>query len=546
VNTADMAVMAMDMASKYFYYTGMNIGNKISSKCIYFYNIKIFMMVLYLMFSSFAKADEKSPQGLFTPSFDGSIKFLPSIAVTETWSDNINLQNSNENSGWISEISPGIVVNTISKKMKLNVDYSLHKFINKNSATTSSLQHSLSSLFFLEAIEKNIFFEANGNISQRTISAFGKQVIASDINNSNKSEVSSFGITPYFKGNFSNYFNYEGRYSFNSIKARNISEINSTQSLSSLKLGGDMLFNKFRWSVDVQEQLINNEKTSDIKTDNFGFTLTYLVDNNLNFYGTVGREVGNYLYSDRSAYSTSGAGASWAVSERTKFSADMNKHQLGNMHKLSFEHRTSRTSWSFRDSKSISSSNNKNSVDGLGDNYYLLYNQFSLIEPDPVKRDKMVREFMANNGIGLSSVLLNGYLTSGTSIQRSQDLSFVLLGLRDTITFSASKNTGANINSTFVGVDDLSKSTKIRQDGFGVIYSHKITPYSVVSTQFSIQKTKADFDSQNSLMKMVNINYTSRLTSSIFATMSWRHVIYSANISSYKENAIVGKLMVQF
>ncbi len=541
-----MAAMAMDMVSKILGFIEMNFNYKTATRRINFYIINLPLVIFYLMSSSFVKADERSPQNFFAPSFDGRINFSPNISMTETWSDNVNLQNSNRNSGWITEISPGIVVNSVSRKIKFNFDYSLHKLINKNSISDASLQNSLNSLLFFEAIEKHLFFEANGNISQRTISAFGKQVATSNIDNSNKSEVASTGFSPYFKGNLMNYFDYEGEYSLNNTRAKNISEINSTQSSSSLKFSGDIIFNKFRWSLDAQEQVIDNEKTPDIQTDNFGITINYLVNNNLNFYGTLRREVGNYSYSEKNAYSTSGGGASWAASERTKLSVDMNKHQLGNMHKLSFEHRTSRTSWIFRDSKSISSSNNKNPVDALGANYYLLYNQFSIIEADPVKRDKLVRDFMISNGISSDSISLNGYLTSATSVQRNQDLSFALLGLRDTITFSASKNVGTKIGSNLIGVDDFSKSNEIQQNGFGVIYSHKLDPYSTISTQFSIQKTKADFDSQNSLVKTVNINYTARLTSGIFSTMSLRHVNYSASASSYKENAVVGKLMVQF
>jgi uncharacterized protein (PEP-CTERM system associated) len=546
VNTAAMVATAMDMGSKIFYLIRMILNKKTSPKLINLSNIKIYLVVISIIFTNITKADEKISQVVFNPSFDGSINLVPSISLTETWTNNVNLENSSRNSGWISELSPGIVVNGVSKRVKFNVNYSLHKFINKNSESGSSLQNSLSSFLFLEAIEKNLFFEADANISQRTISAFGKQVVVSDLNNSNKSDVSSIGLTPHVKGNFSNYINYEGRYSIHSIRSKDVSEINSNQSLLLLKLSGDLLFDRFRWSASAQEQIINNEITSDVQTDNFGLTGTYLFTNNLNFYGTLGREIGNYSYSGRSGYSTSGGGVSWTASETTKFSADMNKHQLGNMHKLSFEHRTSRTSWNFRDSKSIASSSNRNSADGFGSNYYLIYNLFSTKEPDPIKLDKLVREYMTTNGISMHSASLNGYLTSGTSVQRTQDLSFALLGLRDTITFSASKNAGTNVNTTPSGTDDFSKSSAIQQNGLGVIYSHKTTPDSVVSTQFSIQKTKADFDSQNSLMKMFNISYSSRLASKIFATMTLRHVIYSANTSSYKENAIVGKLMVQF
>ena len=224
---------------------------------------------------------------------------------------------------------------------------------------------------------------------------------------------------------------------------------------------------------------------------------------------------------------------------------NIENNPLGKIHSISFEHRTPRTSWIISDVKSVSLSNSKTSV-GLGNNYDLLFVQFSSIEPDPIKRAQLVNDYLKLNNISQSSTSVNGYLTYGTSLQRSQNISFAVLGVRDTITFSAVRSVGQKIINSNVVVDDFSKSSFIKQNGFTVAYIHRLTEDTVINNQFSNQKIFGELESRNSNLKSVNISASTRVGVKTYITLSARHSISSSISSSYKETAVIGNLTLQF
>jgi uncharacterized protein (PEP-CTERM system associated) len=512
---------------------GMGMSN-------YYFRIILITIVLSI-FSVNLKAQTTVAENL-----KGLFLFSPSITASETWTDNISLNSNVRESGWISTISPGLNVRSTSGIIKGSLNYSLNYLNYSNGGNNNSLQNSLNSLFNVEVIDGHGYADFSGVISQQTISAFSLQTNNLNGNlNSNKTEVSSYSFSPYYKGRLASFFNYEARYRLATTKAKSSNNFSSNDSTTSLNLTSDNFFGKVNWGLDINHQIISHKINPETKLTSLNTSLNYPVFDKLSLTLSAGRQSQNYSSTTNDNSWTSGAGFSWSISEMTKFAANVEKNPLGRMHSLDFEHRTPRTNWRVSDVKSVSLNNSRNFPQN-GNNYDLLFNQFSSIEPDVNKRSQLVNNYMLLNGITSNSTPVNGYLTSGTSIQRTQNISFALLGIRDTVTFTATRSTGDRVGLSTLALDDFSSFNSINQEGVSIMFSHRLTENTVISNQLSKQKTLGDVNSQNSEIKSLNITASTRISSKANLSLSARRSIFSSTSFPYKETAITSSLAVQF
>lgn len=468
----------------------------------------------------------------------------PTFSSTETWTNNISPVARAKKSGWISEISPGVNIRSDAGRVKGYLNYSLNLLNYSDGQVRNSVQNSLNSSVNMEIIDGHGFIDVTGAVTQQTISAFSVQTNNNNIN-SNKTEVSSYSIAPYYRGRISNILNYEAKYGLTTTQVKNSDNFSSNENLISLNLNGEDFWEKLSWALTANRQLISRHNLADTEVDAVDLSINYPITNKLIFSISGGRESQNYTSAGKETSWTSGMGLNWSVSEMTKLSANLDNNPLGKMHSLNFEHRTPRTSWRISDVKSVSLSNSKSQINS-GNNYDLLYSQFSSIETDPIKRAQLVSNYLQTYGISPNATLINGYLTSGTSLQRSQNISFALLGIRDTIIFTAIRSVGNNIGTSILTTNDFNNSSTIRQNGLTISYTHRLTESTTVSNQFSVQKIYGELDSQNSELKSNNIGVSTRVSSRAYFTLGARHSISSGSSFPYKETSVTGNLTVQF
>ena len=517
-----------------------NLVEKFSTK-----NLTNICVMGLLFFTTTSLKSQESPSLEGNKSAGGAgIKLVPRVSLSETWSSNLSLKSGAGDSGWITELSPGIRADSSAGRIKGYLDYSLHQFSYSNSLS-GSLQNALASAVTIEALDNWAYVDVSGLVTQRTISAFGAQSSINGINDSNKTEFSSFSVSPYLLGRLFKKIDYEARYGYSSTRAKGFSGAKSDQATLSFRLSGDEFFEKLRWSVDGSQQKNTRNSDQTVQSDNLKGTLTYSINRQFSLSATSGREANNFTSSQKEAYTTSGAGINWQPAKTTKFSANFENKLLGRMHQLSIEHRTPRTVWAYSDVKSVSLANSADLNTSPGSLYALLYEQFASSEPDPTKRAQLVRNFMQSNGLS-STATLNGYLTSGTSVRRVQDLSLVLLGIRDTVTFTVSRSVGKRVSDIFGNLDDFSNSAFIHQDGLSAGYSHRLTPEASLNAKFAFQKITGEFSAQDSRIKSINISVSSKVSEKTFVTLGARRVISSGGISPYNETGLIGSLTAQF
>ncbi|MEO7129439.1 MAG: TIGR03016 family PEP-CTERM system-associated outer membrane protein, partial [Rhodoferax sp.] len=453
----------------------------------------------------------------------------------------------NPQSDLVTEVSPGIRVNSQGARLKGFFDYSIDKIMYAQSSSSDQYQRALNTAGTLEAIDNWAYIDFSGSIARQAISPFGTPSISNTSINSNQTEVSSYQISPYVRGRLGDAAKYEARYSraVTSSDAGPYSDVNSSNGTANIS--GDTVISGLGWSADASQQNIDYSNSLPSEADRFTVGPSYAITPQLRVSANVGRELNNYTTPDKQSYPTSGFAVNWTPSPMTTLSASRELRSFGESHNVSFEHRTGRTVWKFTDSKDIFQQQGQTGVANLGSIYGLLYSQFASIEPDPTARAQLVNAFLQANGLNPNTTVVSNFLPSAVSLQRQQELSFALLGVRDTITFIATRLEISGLNGASTVANNLNSSLFSNQFGFGVNYTHRLTPDYSLGIMASQQRTSplGLSNGQDGTLRSLNLNVSGRVGKRTTASVGFRRVVYSA-AAPYNETAVFGTLIVQF
>ena len=464
---------------------------------------------------------------------------VPRVSVSETLTDNARLTNVGKQADQITEISPGIRITSETGRVKGYFDYSLRQLIYAQNSVPSTTQNALNTFGTVEAIEKRAYLDFSGTISQQAVSAFGTQSVGNTASNSNLTETSNFRLSPYIRGRLTDATEYEARYSLATTRSQSsiVSDVTSADTLVKIGSGSGSGFRLLGWSVEGTQQSVNYSAGRTTEADRLRVVLTYAVTPQFRLSAIGGREANNYLSFDKQSYDSSGFGVDWTPTERTKLSAMRENRFFGEGHNFSFEHRTGRTVWRYSDVKDSFSTPSQSGVGSIGSVYDLFFTQFASIEPDPNLRAQLVNNFLLANGINPNAAVISNFLTSAVSLQRRQNLSFALLGVRDTVTFMATRSESSRLDSLSTLVDDFAISSIVRQQGFSVSYAHRLTPLSSLNAFASQQNTSGSTALQDSTLRTFNISVSSLVAKRATATVGVRRVVFDSNTSPYVETA---------
>lgn len=443
------------------------------------------------------------------------VTVVPRVGLSETLTDNVRLNDQNKRSELVTQVSPGLRVDIKGARLKTFFDYALTHVSYARGSASGRNQNALNTFGTFEAIDNFAFVDFSGSISQQAVSAFQVQSLDNTAVNANRAEVSTYRVSPYLRGRLGSSANYEARYTQTMTNSSSVLSSDVTSTEGSVRLNGGSAFRRLGWSADASRQTADYSAGRATESDRFNLGLTYAITPQINAFVNGGHESNNFTSLDKQGYATSGFGFNWNPSERTKLSASRNQRSFGQAHNLSFEHRSARTTWRISDSKDVTTTPSQTG---------LLLNT-EVIQPS----------------------VINSFLTSAISLQRRQDMAVSLLGVRSTVTLTATRSQSTRLDNTpFAGQDDLKLSAVVNQRGLSVIYSHRLTPDYSLSAALSQQDTSGVLSSQDNTLRGLNVSVSGKVGHRTSATLSARRTVSSGNSVPYTENALVGNLNVQF
>lgn len=322
-------------------------------------------------------------------------RISPSLTVTQTFTDNRELTASQPRSDAITQISPGISVSSRSGAVQGFLNYVGTGVVYARDSASNNFQNSLAARATADVVERRLVVDVAAGITQQAISAFGRQSVDPTLNDSNRSEVRTFSISPLLRGRLLGEVDYQARLAYAASRS-SATSVGDTSSLSvSLGIGGS--YGVLGWGISADRSIAEQDTAGADRTavGSIRVSASYRYGYDLQFGIRAGRESNNVL-TTRST-DTWGGSVTWLPGPRTQASVQFDRRFFGHSHAVSFSHRFARSIWTFVDSRDLSTGGSTGaSTISLFDLYYQL---FASLEPNPALREQRVREFLRLNGL---------------------------------------------------------------------------------------------------------------------------------------------------
>lgn len=482
----------------------------------------------------------------------GTGAIQPRFAISQSWTDNLRLSEHDKDAALITTVSPGISISKSSGAVRGTLDYSLSGVTYLKSNYGSQLQNALSANAQAEIIPRTLVVDAQASIGQQNASAFGLQAAptlgsqgaVSTLDNPNRRETGTLTVSPLLSGQLGGIATVDLRGNFT------ITEVRGSAVGDSRGTGGSMRVTQLSpgvisWYLQANTQKARPKAASSTRSSSLTGGLNYRPNADWVFSGNVGQERNDYLSSSAGQQSslTTGLTAEWTPTPRTHVNGSWQRHAFGNSHALSFDHRMRNSVWRYSDSRSVTVGNTGASG-GVRTNYDLFFLLYASAEPDPIKRDVLVRNQLAALGLAADAQAAVGFLSNGPSQLRNQLLSFTLQGVRSNITANVSRSVSSRLGSN-ANQGDLGSNANIEQRSYSLSGSYQLSPVSGLTFTASRQETQGDVSARRTQLTTMMANWNGRLGSRISVQLGTRHSRFEG-ATSYAENAVFATLTQQF
>jgi uncharacterized protein (PEP-CTERM system associated) len=483
-----------------------------------------------------------------------SVLVSTQFTAQQTITDNVNLSATDKRSDAITELRPGIRVSSRSGRVQGNLDYSLGALIHARDSSLNELQNNLNASVAAEVVEQHLFVDGRVGISQQTISAFGTQVGNTGLVNDNQTEVINYSAGANWRSRLGDVADATARAGFSGSRADSTGGLGEGDSLdAALGLSGGQ--GRFGWGLDAGWQTTDFRGDDEFTTNQTFGTLRFSPDADLQLSLRGGIEGEGFRAGTRETGSFWGWGASWQPGPRTSLSWQTDHRFFGRSHNFSFQHRFARSFFSYTDSRGT------NDPSGLGDplnrqggrsqsraltTYDIFFAQFASLEPDPVKRDQLVRAFLQANGLDPNATVGGGFLSSGKTLENSQNLSVGYTAIRTTFTLSGFRSESEPLDQNQPVGGDLSNVGRVRQAGFSAGASHRLTPTASLALSGNQTRTLDEPGQAGSETRTVSLFLSDSLGRRTNGSIGVRHSRFDSENAPYRESAIVGSVSIQF
>lgn len=479
-----------------------------------------------------------------TPKLGKSWVVQPRIALTETLTDRVNISQSagNKEGDLITELSPGIRVDARTARLKGHFDYALHGQVYARH-DYSRTQNSLNTFGSLEAVDQWLFVDFSGIIAQQSISAFGSQSPNNSSINNNSTETATYRLSPHIQGHFGGWADYTLRYNRSTTHAQSTLASDIDLDEWTGQLVGSTPFHNLRWTIDGNRQHADYSNGRQTTATVGRAMLTYALTSQFRVSASGGRESNNYASADQESRTTHGYGFDWNPTQRTQISAFKERRFFGDGHRINLSHRFPLSSIRFTDTRDVSVLPNQFATAGLGTIYDIFYEQVRQQFPnlDESTLASYVSALLAANGIDPNAQVTSGFLTSRASVQRRQQLALAFFGARNTLTLMANRNESQSTFANAALADDLSQNSMVKQQGFSLNLSHRLSEKSTLNALASHQKSTGNgTGTQKATTKLYQVNVSTKLGAKTNGVLSLRRTEFDNNINPFTENALVG------
>lgn len=473
---------------------------------------------------------------------------VPSVSVTETFTDNLLLSGTDRVSDGITRLTAGLDFSARTAQLRASLGYSLSELLHARHHERNTSQNTLNAGLNADFLDGRGKLDANASISQTAVSAFGTQPAQDGRPTQNTTELRAIQVSPSLSGYVGSALRYSASVGLTATDAAKTTIGDVTTTTAALMLSPAQA-GLVGWRLDATHTTSDYKQgrvTEDNRVNGVGTMRLDALDAEWHVSGGV--EQTNLSSAQRDTYRTWGAGGSWTPSNRTKLTLDLDKRFFGRSHTLVLEHRTPLTVWRLLDSRSLSTSGaGQTAVGGQGTAYDLFFAQLASREPDPVKRDALVRALLEQLGISPQRGINLGFLSSAVTLQDRKEASVAINGVRSALVVAMSRSRTSRLDTVAPAQGDLGNSPEITMQGLTMDFSHRLAPMSSLNLTWSDQRGSGVQAAQASRQRQVGLVYSTRPSSITNLSMGWRRALYiSGTVAPYDESSLFATYGVRF
>jgi hypothetical protein len=311
-----------------------------------------------------------------TATWGGDWKFASGIALSERYSDNVNLEATGlEQSEWITEISPHISVKRDGARLKVSADYSLQGVLFANGSESSQLSHNLNGRANAELVDEWFFLDATARLGQQPTNLSSGVGVGDAVGIRNTTSVGAYTLSPYMKHRFGSTATVEARLTRDGvfIGDSTLSDTASTRYQLSAVSGND--FHPLSWSASYNRSDTSNSGAADTGSETASANARYRLSSKFGLLANASMEKNDFTGASTRVrdYSSYGLGMFYTPSRRvsmdvlynqsdngnflsgsvtlnptlrTSISASTTERAFGRSYSLNLAHRTRKSNWS--------------------------------------------------------------------------------------------------------------------------------------------------------------------------------------------------------
>jgi uncharacterized protein (PEP-CTERM system associated) len=503
---------------------------------------------------------------LLSPQCRADWKVTPAVELRETYSDNVQLTTDQlARSQLITDLAPSLAITNNGPRLKLAAAFTTHLFAYSNDRIegTNSSQRQLAANAKAKLIENLLFFESTASIDQRAVSAFGPQVADNGYSNTNRTEVSTWRISPYLSHRFGSAATAELRYARDSVKSGDASFGDSIGNTVSTSISSGPAFRTIGWGLQASHQDLDSTRGGESTSDTASAQLNWRVSEALSLNANRGYDKYDYkaLEGDTAGPSYS-LGLVWAPSRRTQLQASAGKRYYGNSYMLNATHRSRHTVWNISYNDAVTTTRGEFLRPVSIDTASLLDGLFSAAISDPVARQQAVAAYILSNGLP-ASVIQNTNAFSNRYILQKQFQASAAFNTAKTVTLFSLNATKRNALSTpetagaapgslpanlpGSGLDSLNDN--IKQAGAALSFNYRISPRGGANLIVSKTRTESLATGIKDDQLLLSLGLTRQLQRKLRGAVELHRVRGNALTvggRTYTENALSATLSQQF
>ncbi|OYY94884.1 MAG: hypothetical protein B7Y41_04830 [Hydrogenophilales bacterium 28-61-23] len=316
-----------------------------------------------------------------TAAWGGDWRFSRKLALSERYSDNVNLNvKGQEQTDWITEITPSLSVQRAGARLKVNADYSLQGLFYANDNTRNDVRHNLNGRANAEFVENWLYMDASARMSQALTSLNGGNDVEDPVGSGNTTTVGSYTLSPYLKHRFGSSATVEARLSQDGVLISDSSASDTSTNRYQLNAVSGSDFLPLSWSASYLNSNTSNSGAADSGNEKASANARYQVTKNFGLLAQASSEKNDFAGASTQVldYSSYGFGAFYTPSRkisldalynqsdngsfisgnvrlnptaRTAISFSTTERAYGRSYSLNLAHRTKRSNWnvSYRD-----------------------------------------------------------------------------------------------------------------------------------------------------------------------------------------------------